>query len=256
MIAASLILMGVALAGGLAYELFGRYLNGRLPLVLAFGGAYLIGLIFLHLVPESYAMSPHVGWYVLLGFLIQVVLEWMSKGIEHGHVHLPKSKHAAMPWGIYFSLCLHALIESMPLTESHGHDHAGHHHHHHVHASDLWGSELNAQLLLGLGLHKFPVALVLMGMLAALNMTRWRRWGLLVGFGLMPFLGMMAYEGLVHSNASWSALVPEVAAGLLIGILIHIATTILFETGDGHRFNQAKMAAVVLGLGLAALSLG
>lgn len=254
MISASLILLGVAVFGGLAYEFFGRHLRGRLPLVLAFGGAYLIGLIFLHLVPEAYAHSQQVGWYVLLGFLIQVVLEWMSKGIEHGHVHLPKSKNAAMPWGIYFSLCLHALIESMPLTESHGHDHGGHHHH--VHATDLWVGEMNTQLLLGLGLHKFPVALVLMGMLAALNMTRWRRWGLLLGFGLMPLLGMGAYEALVHSGASWSVHVPVVASGLLIGILIHIATTILFETGDGHRFNQAKMAAVVLGLGLAGLSLG
>ncbi len=255
MISASLILLGVALSGGLAYELFGRQLNGRLPLVLAFGGAYLIGLIFLHLVPEAYDHSPQVGWYVLLGFIIQVVLEWMSKGIEHGHVHLPKSKNATMPWGIYFSLCLHALIESMPLTESHGHDHAGHQHHH-VHATDLWAGEMNTQLLMGLGLHKFPVALVLMGMLAALNLPRWRRWGLLVGFGLMPLFGMGVYEALVHSGTAWSEHVPVVASGLLIGILIHIATTILFETGDGHRFNQAKMAAVVLGLGLAALSLG
>lgn len=254
MIAASLILLGVALAGALSFELAGKHLSGRLPLVLAFGGAYLIGLIFLHLVPEAYAHNAQVGWYVLLGFLVQVGLEWLSKGIEHGHVHLPKSKGQAMPWGIYLSLCLHALLESMPLTESHGHDHAGHHHH--VHAADLWMGDMNTQLLLGLGLHKFPVALVLMGMLAALNMPRLQRWGLLVGFGLMPLAGMGVYELLVHSEGAWAASVPVLAEGLLIGILIHIATTILFETGDGHRFNLAKMAVVVLGLGLAALSLG
>lgn len=254
MILAFVVLMLVALGGALTYELAGKQLKGRLPLVLAFGGAYLIGLIFLHLVPEAYAHGGQIGWYVLLGFLLQVVLEWMSKGLEHGHVHLPSGSNTSMPWGIYISLCLHALIESMPLTEAGGHDHG--HGHAHVHAGELVWDQLNTQLLMGLGLHKFPVALVLMGMLAALGMSRWRRWGMLVLFGAMPLLGMGVYEVLVHSSFSWAPQVPAVTEGLLIGILLHIATTILFETGDGHRVNLAKMGVIVLGLGMAALSLG
>jgi hypothetical protein len=255
MILASTILLLVTLFGGLTFELAGNQLKSRLPLVLAFGGAYLIGLIFLHLVPEAYAHDAQVGWFVLLGFLLQVVLEWLSKGIEHGHVHLPKGNNKSMPWGIYISLCLHALIEAMPLTESGSHDHH-HHDHQHVHAAPLSWDELNVELLLGLGLHKFPVALVLMGMLSALGMANASRWGMLVIFGLMPLAGMGAYEALVHSGATWAQSVPTVAAGVLIGILLHIATTILFETGDGHRFNLAKMAVIFFGLGVAALTLG
>lgn len=38
--------------------------------------------------------------------------------------------------------------------------------------------------------------------------------------------------------------------GLLVGILLHIATTILFETADGHEFNARKFLTVLLGLGL------
>ena len=79
---------------------------------------------------------------------------------------------------------------------------------------------------------------------------------MLVLFGAMPLFGMGVYEVLVHSSFSWAPLVPAVTEGLLIGILLHIATTILFETGDGHRVNLAKMGVIVLGLGMAALSLG
>jgi hypothetical protein len=254
MILAFAVLLLVALGGALTFELAGQHLKHRLPLVLAFGGAYLIGLIFLHLVPEAYAHEGQIGWYVLAGFLLQVVLEWMSKGIEHGHVHLPSGSNKAMPWGVYISLCLHALIESMPLTEAGGHAH--HDHHHHVHAAHLVWEQINAQLLLGLGLHKFPVALVLMGLLAALGMSTMKRWTMLLVFGSMPLLGMGAYELLVHSGAAWATLVPSVTEGLLIGILLHIATTILFETGDGHRFNLAKLAVTVVGLAVAAISLG
>ena len=42
----------------------------------------------------------------------------------------------------------------------------------------------------------------------------------------------------------------------VIGIFMHISTTILFESSDIHRFNFAKLAAIVVGTALAILSLG
>jgi zinc and cadmium transporter len=39
---------------------------------------------------------------------------------------------------------------------------------------------------------------------------------------------------------------------VVIGIFLHISTTILFESGAGHRFNLYKMAAIITG-GLAGL---
>ena len=250
---ASFLLLLVALTGAALYEWAGKSLQVHLPLILAFGGAFLMGLIFNHLVPETYALSAHAGWFVLLGFLFQGFLEFLSKGIEHGHVHLHgiKEDGAKMPWGIIISLCLHALIESMPLTESSGHEG---HHHGHVHASGV--EQLDQALFFGLILHKFPVALVLMGMLNAFGMSKSRRWAVMLVFGLMPFSGMMIYEALVHSGASWAQHVPLVAGGVLIGILLHISTTILFETGDGHRFNRNKLLVTIAGLAVAMLTTG
>jgi len=37
---------------------------------------------------------------------------------------------------------------------------------------------------------------------------------------------------------------------------LHISTTILFETGDGHRFNRNKLLVTIAGLVLALLTTG
>ena len=247
---ASLILLAVALSGAAVFEWFGDRLKPHLPLILAFGGAYLIGMIFTHLVPETYALDAHAGWFVLLGFLFQGFLEYLSQGIEHGHVHEHEAKSPHIPWAIVISLCLHAFIESMPLTEATGH--AGHDHAGHVHLVDL--ATLNHALLMGLILHKFPVALVLMGMLRALQVEKLMRWFLIGLFGAMPLAGMACYEWLAHSSGTWTTMLPVVTGGVLIGILLHISTTILFETGDGHRFNLSKLAVTLAGLGLSWLA--
>lgn len=43
----------------------------------------------------------------------------------------------------------------------------------------------------------------------------------------------------------------EKIMGMVIGIFLHISTTILFESGDEHRFNFVKFITIVAGMGLA-----
>jgi len=248
---ASLILFFIAIAGAFVYDRFGSILRSHLNLILAFGGSFLIGIIFNHLVPEAYALNPNAGYIVVLGFLLQGILEYLSQGVEHGHAHHDDANHShgKMPWAMYFSLCLHALIESMPLSS---HDHESHAHHDHAGHVHLTGIEtIDSTLLVGLILHKFPVALVLMSMLDAFGVSRAKQWGALIFFGLTPMFGMLIYDSILHSSSSIASALPQYAGGLLIGILLHISTTILFETGDGHRFNRNKMIVTVAGLALA-----
>ena len=40
-------------------------------------------------------------------------------------------------------------------------------------------------------------------------------------------------------------------SGIVIGILFHISSTIIFETSEGHKFNLAKLTVIVLGIVLA-----
>lgn len=230
----------VAILGAAMGEAIGHGLRRQLPLLLAFGGAFLLGLCFLHLLPEAFAANGRAGLWVIGGFLIQIGLEYLSKGMEHGHVHGNRFGAVA-----FASLCLHAFIEAMPfgldeassIAHDHGHEHAGHHHH------DRDGGGWS--LLLGIGLHKLPVAIALMTILRATVTSRMRRWTWVLVFALTPVGGILLAELLPQDPVTFGAM-----NGLLVGILIHIATTILFETADGHEFNARKFLTVLLGLGL------
>ena len=61
-----------------------------IKLLLAFSGAFLLALTFFELLPDVYEVhSPKtIALFILAGILLQVFLEFFSKGAEHGHVHL------------------------------------------------------------------------------------------------------------------------------------------------------------------------
>jgi hypothetical protein len=40
-------------------------------------------------------------------------------------------------------------------------------------------------------------------------------------------------------------------SGIVIGILFHISSTIIFESSEGHKFNLAKLVVIALGILLA-----
>ncbi|MGY8918326.1 MAG: hypothetical protein ACKVJ6_08630 [Flavobacteriales bacterium] len=269
MILTGIALLMVALIGGLALEILGDRAMRNLSIILAFGGAYIMGLIFLHLVPEAFSFSGIAGTFVLIGFLVQIFLEYISKGLEHGHVHLDDScghnVSTVMPWAAIVSLCIHAFLESMPLAEGASVVDVGHQvrsmgqvaAHIHIHPSS--DTAIGSALFLGLALHKLPVALVLMGLMKSTGASIVKRWGLLAIFGIMPGVGMYIYDMIIHSEVAIPGGVSTFMSathGLVIGILLHVATTVLFESGEGHSFHYKKLIATLLGLGIAYLTLG
>ena len=61
----------------------------HLQLLLSFSGAYLLSVTVLHLLPEVFSKGEeYMGLFILLGIVIQTGLEYLSKGAEHGHVHV------------------------------------------------------------------------------------------------------------------------------------------------------------------------
>ncbi|MDP6893360.1 MAG: hypothetical protein QF731_09295 [Verrucomicrobiota bacterium] len=107
--------------------------RNRLKLLIAFSGSYLLSITALHLLPEVFTNTgrgAYFGAFILVGFFIQVMLEYLSGGIEHGHVH--HDKGSAIPIALLIGLCLHAFLEGMPLVdagEGHSHDHSHSHDH-------------------------------------------------------------------------------------------------------------------------------
>jgi zinc transporter ZupT len=92
-----------------------------LKLLLAFSGSFLLSLTVLHLLPEVYESAAHaheghdhghnnpIGIFIMAGIVFQIILEYFSKGAEHGHVHVHGSDHLhKMPWLLFLSLCIHA----------------------------------------------------------------------------------------------------------------------------------------------------
>src|SRR3954465_6592914 len=70
-----------------------------LKMLLSFSGAYLFGLTVMHLIPEVYESGGNrIGIYIFAGFFIQIILEFLSEGIEHGHIHIHKNQNAAFPY--------------------------------------------------------------------------------------------------------------------------------------------------------------
>ena len=212
----------------------------KLKLLIAFSGAYLLSITALHLLPEVFTgddRGAYFGSFVLVGFFIQVMLEYLSGGIEHGHAHTHRS--AELPVGLMIGLCLHAFLEGMPL----GGGDAGHSHHGHSHSHGL------EPLLLGIVLHKYPVAMVFLAMLLNSGLAKAKAFGLLAVFAAMAPLGTLL------SGVEMVGQYNRESLAIVIGIFLHVSTTILFESSEGHRFNAYKMIAIAAGLALSAAGL-
>ena len=209
----------------------------KLKLLIAFSGAYLLSITALHLLPEVFTgddRGAYFGSFVLVGFFIQVMLEYLSGGIEHGHAHTHRS--AGLPVGLMIGLCLHAFLEGMPL----GGGDAGHSHHGHSHSHGL------EPLLMGIVLHKYPVAMVFLAMLLNSGLAKAKAFGLLAVFAAMAPLGTLL------SGVEMVGQYNRESLAIVIGIFLHVSTTILFESSEGHRFNAYKMMAIAAGLALSA----
>ncbi len=214
----------------------------KLKLLIAFSGAYLLSITALHLLPEVFIgddRGAYFGAFVLVGFFMQVMLEYLSGGIEHGHAHTHRS--AGLPVGLMIGLCLHAFLEGMPL----GGGDAGHSHHGHSHHGDSHSHGLEP-LLLGIVLHKYPVAMVFLAMLLNSGMAKSKAFGLLAVFAAMAPLGTLL------SGVEMVGQYNRESLAIVIGIFLHVSTTILFESSEGHRFNAYKMMAIAAGLALSA----
>ncbi|WP_430613281.1 ZIP family metal transporter [Flavobacterium sp. JP2137] len=206
----------------------------NLKLLLAFSGSFLLTLTVTHLLPEVYTAaesmghgaldhdhshdhSSSIGIFIMVGIVFQIILEYFSKGAEHGHVHLP-NKMEAMPWLLFISLCLHALLEGMPLSQ-------------------------HLDLALGIAIHHLPIAVILTTFFINAGMDKKKVLFFMLVFSLMTPLG-------TYVSGSFSFLQQYYAeiSAIVVGILFHISSTIIFESNEDHRFNLSKLGAIILGV--------
>ena len=218
-----ILLFSSALLGGLTVFLSKQISANGLKLILSFSGAYLFAITVLHLIPEVYiGGTASIGLYILGGFVFQIILEQFSEGIEHGHIHIHKHAQNTFPIGVMLSLCIHAFFEGIPLVSGGGNE-----------------------LVFGIALHHLPAAFALATVLLHHAITGYRLVSYLVLFAFMSPLGYWA--GTQAQAGNIDAWIQPIMA-VVIGMFLHISTTILFESSVDHRFNFKKMLAVLLGL--------
>lgn len=217
--------------GGASIFFIKRQDQTYLKLILSFSGAYLFAITVLHLIPEVYSVKDHnIGLFILAGFLFQVILEQFSHGVEHGHFHTHAHGHShhTFPIGIMISLCLHAFLEGMPLVQSH-----------------------QNELLFGIALHHIPAAFALASILLQSAQSKKRILFMLVLFALMSPMGYLLSAGISTSSIGNLQQYFGRIMAVVIGIFLHISTTILFESNVDHHFNRKKLIAILLGTSIA-----
>lgn len=215
-----------------------------LPLILSFSGAYLLSLAALHLLPGVFHENGReAGWWLLLGFLIQLLLESMSQGIEHGHIHAERNASPWFAWQIMLGLCLHAFLEGLPLGSYEAFSE--------LHAHDVPGPTGSNPLLYGIILHKAPAAFALTALLRRSDFRSPAIWVCLAIFAACSPLAA-AISSFAELDARWI----QRLMALVIGSFLHIATTILFEADSRHHhgIGWRKLFVILLGGGLAAFS--
>ena len=213
-------LLSVLLGYGIALLLKPKA-KQNLKLLLAFSGSFLLSLTVMHLLPEVYESHNHsIGIFIMVGILFQIILEFFSKGAEHGHVH-GHDKMTQMPWLLFISLCLHAFLEGFPV---------GHHH----------------DLAIGIAIHHLPIAIILTTFFLNAELNKIALFIFMLTFAIMTPLGTLVSNSFPMLTQFYT----EITA-IVIGILFHISSTIIFESSEGHKFNIDKVSVIILGIVLA-----
>ena len=193
----------------------------NLKLLLAFSGSFLLSLTVMHLLPDVYeSENKSVGIFIMVGILFQIILEFFSQGAEHGHVH-GHDKMTQMPWLLFISLCIHALLEGFPV---------GRHH----------------DLAYGIAIHHLPIAIILTTFFLNAQLNKTVLFFFMLTFAVMTPLGTLVSDSFPILNEYYTQI-----TAVVIGILFHISSTIIFESSEGHKFNIAKVSMIILGIVLA-----
>lgn len=207
--------------------------------ILAFSGAYLFSITVLHILPELYIGSSkhiYVGLFVLIGFYFQIILDYFSEGVEHGHTHHGHSHGSKGVFLLFISLFVHSLLEGTLLV----HPHATHEH------------EEVRHLLFGLMLHKIPESFALASILI-LNYEK-KKWViiLLLIYSLASPIGLII-SNLISINEIYNSNIFSYLFAFVAGNFLHISTTIFFESENNNHSFKATKTFTIISAGLLAV---
>lgn len=246
------ILFLTSLLSGLSIFFFEKK-QKTLKFISIFGGAFLMAVCFIHLLPEAFALSGEhvcshshshshehahshgfsfpIGAFVLLGFLLQLLLELLSKGAEHGHLHHDEhSSHKSSYFSslmILLGVSIHAFLEGFALVTN---------------------GKMNYSLLTGVILHNIPISMVVMSSFLNAGCSKLVSLSHLAVFAIMGVAGSVFgvyFDFVNHYSAEIICFV--------VGILLHVSISTLFDDGESHKYNFVRFITVLSAFAIACL---
>ncbi len=201
----------------------GKYFGSNAKLaknLLIFSAGFLITICLNEVFPEVYHSENHnIGIWVIGGVLLQLLLENLTKGFEHGHFH-HHSEHGILPIALMLGMFIHAFIEGIPLGNE---------------------TDIFSPYLMGILLHNLPISFILGAFLIKNGKFSGTSWVIITIFALASPLGMLLGNFI-------DAEVKSYFLALVGGIFLHISSVIIFESNKNHNIDWQKISMVILGV--------
>jgi zinc transporter ZupT len=232
-IAYGLILFLSAIIPGLIIINLRKPLHFDLKYFLVFAGAFIFSITIVHVLPEILSASSNaqrIGLFVLVGFFMQIFLDFITTGVEHGHLHKQEHHGEFSPVMLMIGLCIHATMDGSIL----------------IHPGPHTAGEHNTGLLIGIVLHKIPAAIALMSVLSRSFKNKKLLLALLLVFSLASPFGM-TFSELLNNSQVMSKEGFLILFAIVSGNFLHISTTIYFESSPDHTFHKKKIFISLLG---------
>ena len=205
----------------------GKYFGSKQQLaksLLILSAGFLITICLNEVFPQVYHSDNHnIGVYVILGVLVQMLLENLTKGFEHGHLHHHSDDHAIIPVALLAGLFVHAFIEGIPLSHE---------------------KQVLSPYLLGILFHNVPISFVLGSFLAHSKNFSPKFWLIVMIFALASPLGMLLGKYFDEDLKVYFL-------AIVSGIFLHISSVIIFESNKNHKMDWQKIILVICGVSLA-----
>ncbi len=207
----------------------GKYFGGKEKFaknLLILSAGFLITICVNEVFPEVYSSNTHnIGLFVIAGVLLQMLLENLTKGFEHGHFHHEHDTHSILPSALMLGMFIHAFIEGIPLANE---------------------KEVLSPYLLGILFHNLPISFVL-GVFLFKHKISFPGILIVSLFALSSPLGMVLGK---YFNPEWQPYFLAVVGG----IFLHISSVIIFESNKNHKMDWTKIFLVIVGVLLAGAS--
>lgn len=205
----------------------GKFFGGREKFaknLLIVSAGFLITICLNEVFPEVYSGEEHhIGLWVIGGVLLQMLLENLTKGFEHGHFHHHTDEKNILPLALMVGLFVHAFLEGIPLANE---------------------KEIFSPYLTGILVHNIPISFILGAFLVKNKKFSSSGFLIILLFALASPLGLILGK---YFN-------PDLKIyflALVGGIFLHISSVIIFESNKNHNVDWQKIGLVTLGIILA-----